>query len=358
MDYDFVHIDEPIPEEMWEAYSRGLVDRGGSAWFLCTPITEMWINDYFFPEGEIRSVYDKGLDMRKESKWLITGSMTDNDHMSREDIEQFKADIPKESWAARIDGKPKALAGCIYTQFDHNVHLYQGIPFGWKGHNLPPHNYTIRLAIDPHPSTPNAVLFAATSPFGVTYFYYELWDRCHSGMLARQVLHAIGAYRPEAIICDPIAFNEQPSDGRTMADDFDLEGLTVQKAGKDLSRGILNTQMKLDERDTQGNPVLMFSPTLTKTLSEFDRYVFDPKTGKPSKTCSDHMMENLYRLVNHGLSYVAPEKMGDFKPAALKLPTVSLSAAKRSMASLHKKSKPSEYLLGQSRYIPRYGSQN
>ena len=42
--WDWIHVDEPIPEAMWNAVSRGLMDTGGSAWFTCTPIAEQWIN--------------------------------------------------------------------------------------------------------------------------------------------------------------------------------------------------------------------------------------------------------------------------------------------------------------------------
>lgn len=358
-DWDFIHVDEPIPQGMWEAYARGLIDRGGSAWFLCTPITEMWINDYFFPAGQLRSAFDDGLEIEKESKWVITGSTHDNENLSKEDIEMFKQDIPKEHWDARINGKPRALAGTIYTQFDSNEHCYEGVPFGWRDHYTPPENYTIRVAIDPHPSTPHAVLFAATSPFGTTYFYREIFDACLTKLLARQILHCLKGRQPELILCDPIAFIEHPNDGRCMVDDFDLEGLTVQPADKDLSRGILNVQAKLEERDRHGRPVLMFSPALAETMHEFDRYVFDPKTGKPYAKAPDHMMENLYRLVNAGLHYVSPEQRSQsFKN--LGLPKLSVTNAKTAMRELRSSGafRGNPFVTDPTRHRPTYGRTN
>lgn len=336
-DWDGVHVDEPLPEAMWEAYARGLMDRGGKAWFLCTPICEMWINDYFFPEGRIRSAFDEGLEQPEKSMWVITGSTYDNTTLDEKDIESFKRDIPKANWEARISGKPKALSGTIYPQFDDSVHLYNKVPFGWQDYGTPPLNYTIRVSIDPHPITPHAVLFAATSPFGVTYFYREIFDHCLSDLLAKQILYVLKGRLPYTAICDPLGFIEHPTDGRCMVDDFRLNQLHVEPASKDLTRGILAVQNALEGRDRNGNPTLMFSRELTETIREFDRYVFDPKTGKPHTKAPDHMMENLYRLVLGGLDYIPPEKQ--YGTRRVPLPNLSSKSARNAMDIVRQQSK-------------------
>jgi hypothetical protein len=144
-----------------------------------------------------------------------------------------------------------------------------------------------------------------------------------------------------------------------MVDDFDLEGLTVQPADKDLSRGILNVQAKLEERDRNGQPVLKFSPALAETMHEFDRYVFDPKTGKPYAKAPDHMMENLYRLVNSGLHYVSPERRStSFKN--LGLPKLSVNNAKTAMKELRSSGglRSPAFITDPHRHRPSYGSRN
>jgi hypothetical protein len=60
-------------------------------------------------------------------------------------------------------------------------------------------------------------------------------------------------------------------------------------------------------------PTIYFSPLLKETLFEFSRYVYDADKQKP-KDEHDHMMENLYRLVLNGLSYVKPAMAEDYKP--------------------------------------------
>ena len=150
-DWDWIHVDEPCPQEMWVANSRGLVDRSGSAWFTCTPITFMWINDMFIPPKRIRERFDVPQINEEQSKWMISGSMWDNPTLKREDIERFMLDMPEDEREARIEGRPKALSGAIYKEFERDKHVYDFIPKGWKEHNLPPTDYTIRVSIDPHP---------------------------------------------------------------------------------------------------------------------------------------------------------------------------------------------------------------
>ena len=58
--WDWIHVDEPIPEGMWNAVSRGLMDTGGSAWFTCTPIAEQWINEFFLPVKMMKNQFEEG----------------------------------------------------------------------------------------------------------------------------------------------------------------------------------------------------------------------------------------------------------------------------------------------------------
>ena len=37
-DWDFIHVDEPIPEKMFKGFARGLMDRDGMYCFTCTPM--------------------------------------------------------------------------------------------------------------------------------------------------------------------------------------------------------------------------------------------------------------------------------------------------------------------------------
>ncbi len=301
-DWDWIHVDEPIPKGMWKAVARGLVDRRGSAWFTCTPVTEMWINDMFIPPSRTRDTFDVPF-VNAQDRWVVTGSMRDNPYLTEAAIQDYIDDLDDDEKECRINGIPSALLGVIYKQFSPELHIYRGTPHGWEAPDKPPKDYTIRYAIDPHPKVPHAVLFTATSPLGVTYVYKELFLKTTIGDLSIGINDILEGYDPYQSLCDPIAFLENPEDKSTWADTFFANGLLVEKATKELAHGILKTQEKLREKTSDGSLAIRFSEDLQETLYEFDRYVWNPDDEKPEKNCPDHMMENLYRLVLTGLSY-------------------------------------------------------
>lgn len=309
-DWDAIHVDEPIPKEMWIANSRGLIDRGGKAWFTCTPLSQGWINDMFVPRRRFRE--DPTKPIVNGNKWMITGSTYDNPHNKAEDIKEFESTLTEGQRQCRMQGIPLSMEGIVYKQFKHEEHVFSKPPFGWEAMDRPPSDYTVRVAIDPHPETPHAVLFAATSPSGQVFFFNEIFEHCIADRLCDRIADVLVGYEPLVYLMDPAGFIENPTDGSSMANVFDERGMYVEKAPKDLVRGIMETQMILDKRILTPAgarvPKLMFSSHLEETLFEFDHYEWNPK--KPNKPIDkdDHMMENLYRMVITGLDYVEEEK--------------------------------------------------
>lgn len=308
-DWDWLHVDEPIPQGMWIAMSRGLVDRNGSAWFTCTPLEQPWINDYFIPNSKTRATFTEPFinDAKDMKKWILTGSSSDNPHISKEALKAFLADVsdPAER-ACREHGIPLNMSGLIYKDFKPELHIYRDAPFGWIDAQRPPSTYTIRMFIDPHPKTPHAVLTFATSPTGQTFIFRELFRAGLISDVTEHIKAQIEGYLVEDILVDPIAYIENPITGSCMADEFYACGLPVTPAPKDLGYGILKTSEKWRERDRHGNPTLFVHENCEEFLYEIDRYCWDQKKEKPVDF-QDHMMENLYRAVLTGLSYVEPE---------------------------------------------------
>lgn len=302
-DWDFVHVDEPIPEDMWKAYARGLVDRMGSAWFVCTPLNEPWINDFFLPS--VRHKWNEAEAFIDGERWTMHGTMRDNPYLPKEAIDEFVRGLTEEEKACRINGVPTSASGVIYKNFNPERHVLADVPKGWKDYNQPPDGYTIRYALDMHPRTSHAALFAATAPTGEVFFFYEVFEKAKTTQTIKEFALNIKAGMRDRVammaICDPIAFIESPIDGRTMADELAAHGIFVEPAPKDLTRGIVAVNEALQEEK-----LLYFSPKLRETLWEIDRYRWDPK--KPDKPIDkdDHMMECLYRLVISGLEYVEP----------------------------------------------------
>lgn len=299
-DWDWIHVDEPCPKEMWVANSRGLIDRGGSAWFTCTPINEPWINDMFIPRKALRKEVLGALTM-DEFHWMITGSSYDNPYNTEQALKLFEKDLTEAEKQCRIGGIPLALSGLVYKEFNEDVHVLKKLPHGWDNWLAPPESYTYRIYIDPHPQTPHAVLFAATSPYGAVFYWHEIFRKCLIPDLCDMITEVMLDREITSILCDPSAFITSPIDNMSMADCFMDAGLMVEKAPKDLSRGIIETQAFLGARVATplGTiiPKAYFSPHLTETLWEFDHYEWS--TGRKDKPVDkdDHMMENLYRSI-------------------------------------------------------------
>lgn len=316
-DWDWIHVDEPCPKDMWVANSRGLIDRHGSAWFTCTPLNEPWINDMFVPRDQFRLTTGESIS-KDENHYMIVGTSYDNLHNTAASLAMFEADLTDEQRDCRIKGIPLALSGLVYKEFHPSDSLYRGTPFGWQNPMTPPENYTIRLAIDPHPQVPHAVLFAATSPEGIVYFFAEIFRKFPSAKeLCEAINDIVGPRYVQIFLCDPAAYVPSNIDQSVMADVLIENGVYVEKASKDLSRGIITAQAELCATVTspagKSQRKLQFAEHLQETRWEFDHYTWNPTRPNHPIDKNDHMMENLYRLVLEGLDYVTPDNSDEMR---------------------------------------------
>lgn len=325
-DWDWIHVDEPCPKDMWVANSRGLIDRDGSAWFTCTPINHPWINDMFVPRDVFR-LQDGKTVTKDEDHMMIVGSSYDNPHNAEKALKMFENDLTEEQKQCRIQGIPLALSGLVYKEFHPSDSLYRGTPSGWKNPMCPPDNFTIRLAIDPHPQVPHAVLFAATSPEGQTFFFAEIFRKLTAEQLCESIHEITAGRHVQIYLCDPAAYVPSNIDQSVMADVLIENGVFVEKASKDLSRGLITTQAALC--DTVVSPLgntqrkLLFGEHLQETRWEFDHYTWNPTRPNKPIDKHDHMMENLYRLVLEGLDYIKPDNEDEFRYIGYNIPKLT-----------------------------------
>ena len=199
-DWDFIHVDEPCPEDMYKGAARGLVDRGGSSWFTLTPLNELWINDMFFPHKTLK---------RKKNPliWAIRGSMKDNPHLPIDAIAAFEAELTEEERQCRIQGFPLALSGLVYKEFNYETHVLQKLPTGWTDYQTPPRDHIISYSIDSHPQTPHAVIFFAVSPQNQVIIFDEIFTQTTPEALAELIFSRIHGYRTHYKKCEPAAWN-------------------------------------------------------------------------------------------------------------------------------------------------------
>jgi hypothetical protein len=336
-DHDFAHFDEPAPQQMYIAISRGLIDRNGKDWFNLTPITERWIHDMFFPDPRSKKEI-----VFEGNKWAQRSTTYDNPYLTQEAIADYVASLTQEERECRILGIPLTLSGLVYKEFNWDTHVLTELPVGWRAFNDPPLDYTIYVAIDPHPQTPHHVLFLAVAPTGEWFVFDELYIHCTIEELSGKIRARLEAehtvdgkkqmvarWSPR-IICDPYAFNTFPVQGThgkhiSMADEFSSAGVFISKASKALEQGILAVKRALKTEN-----LVHLSPYLEETLFEFGHYAWDTKENRP-KDERDHAMENFYRLVleqpkhipKHSTKFVMPELVID-RPS-LDLPPLDLS---------------------------------
>lgn len=323
-DWDFIHIDEPIPEEMFYSYARGLMDRDGSFWFTCTPYTQIWINDMFIPDA--RQIGDTGLGVATEKQFVITGSTYDNPHRNEKGVETFTEKLNAEQRACRIEGEPLELAGNIYKEFKYDEHILSIVPAGWEDFHLPPKTYTIRVAWDVcGANRPQAFLYAATAPDETIYFYDEQYfEALMEPNLALMKQKIEGRYMAEQLV-DPMAMiKNAATDSYPVIDLAATFELFFDAGSKDKTTGIAVTRDMLKERNPiTKRPRILFSPKLKRLIWEFAHYVYNPDTQEPIDKHNDQL-ENLRRLLLTGCAYIEPTTSVD--PDSLVMKPVSHNA--------------------------------
>lgn len=288
-DWDFIHIDEPVMQELWTAVSRGLIDRGGKFWWLLTPLGFPWMYEYAIT-GAIE---------RPNSCWWFEATMDDNPTLNEEAKKTYLASLTPDELECRRAGKPLAYGRRVYGFFDSKIHIQgeQELPPGWRDHKSPPPDYSCGYAIDTHPQTAHAVLFVAVSPTGDVYFYDEIFEKSTISELAQKIIekNVLSRARIEFELCEPAAWIENPDTGKSFASTLHENGLNIIRASKQKTQGIMRTQelWKVEA----GHRKVRVMPHLLTFHSEIKRYFFD-KENKPVDK-DDHIMECLYRLVMH-----------------------------------------------------------
>lgn len=315
-DFDFIHYDEPPPQQMFVANKRGLSDRNGKFWINATPVEELWVNDEFSPASHsLQKVPKDGLKFRKTERggerFIITASIFDNPYIPDAGIAEFEASLNREERECRLHGLPLNLAGLIYKEFIYDLHVLADVPKGWKDYSTPPADYTVRVAWDVHDAIPQAVLMCATAPTGERFIYDEIFETRMIGETAKMLKEREVGHFVAGRLIDPRAVIASPVTGYSILDELANEELFFDPGSKDMELGISKTREALLERRADGMPTIWFCPTVTQTIHEIMRYAYNPRTQKPVDK-DDHMVENLRRLILGGLDYIEPPTDSDY----------------------------------------------
>jgi hypothetical protein len=325
-DTDWAHFDEPPTEKLYKAVIRGFMDRDGSCWFTCTPLTEPWIDMKFTPNIEDQINGDQDEDADLTDFWMDTGSTYDNPHISRVSIERVMAEYTDDERETRLSGKPASYSGLVYKEFQFPLHCRKEPPIGWNDWDTPPADHCIYISIDYHYAKANAILFIAVPPDGPAYVYKELFQKTLVEEDVQNIRDVLQRRPYQPIIVDPLASTTNKVDGLTAMDKYRMLGLAVLPATKDPVNGIRAVRALLKGRSKDGGPLLVINRACKRFIFEIARgFVMDEEQNKPLKQ-NDDMMECLYRLVLQGLTYVEPADDSDFHYSPpLDLPDASFS---------------------------------
>lgn len=290
-DWDFIHIDEPVMKELWNAVSRGLVDRGGHAWWLFTPLKEVWMyNDTIENAAREPKLY-----------WWFEATMDDNPTLSEQNKNLYLNQLSDEERDARRKGIPLAFGRLVFPDYDEDVHLIQQHP-GWPSISKPPlQDHMVVYAIDTHPQTPHAVLFISINKNLEIDIYDEIYQKCRIRELASLVKSRLEGCRVHYGLCEPAAWIDDQGSGQSYADMFYEEGLDLIPGSKRKEDAVMLTQQLLKQRQR----IVRIHARCKQLRKELINHIFD-KDNRPEDK-NDHLIECFRRLVIHdNLSYYAP----------------------------------------------------
>jgi hypothetical protein len=311
--YDFVHYDEPKCRALRVAIKRGLVDTAGLEIFSLTPLAEPWMYDEIYmraaPDTDIEAFYFDAAETIKAG------------FVSEKGWKDFVDTLTEDEKEARVQGKWVHLKGLVYKEFKAR-HVKEG------GHIIDPidakwiyENATLVGSIDPHPRIPMASLFVAADKHNRLI----VWDELYMKALVKQFCEAIKAklavkvtdkrgastVEEQAVniwLCDPLAWQEDPIDGKTWAMEFIDNDIPVEKAPKRKSAGILAVKEAFVEDR------LFVCSNCSRFLYEIQHYTWaewrNPEGRAPKEQTideNDHLMECLYRAVLMEPKYIERE---------------------------------------------------
>jgi len=146
IDWDGAHFDEPPPRGYWIAVRRGLIDRGGRAWFTLTPLGCQWLYNDIYKKADGHNIAVFEMDMRE------------NPHLDPKEIQAFIDDLHPDEFESRVLGKFSHLQGVIFPEFRRSTHV---IPA-----HTPPDDCPIFMVMDPHDRRPSYMIWCYVDPRG------------------------------------------------------------------------------------------------------------------------------------------------------------------------------------------------
>jgi hypothetical protein len=323
--------DEEAPEEIRKENLARLIDTDGEEIFAATPLegAVTYLYNILEGAGKVVEKLDGQIIERTNPEGdsnvhVFFFNIYDNRGISKSSADRILAMFPEEERIVRQTGHFLFRAGLVHHQFSDNIHLIPPLNDWYKPATQA--DYTLYVAIDPHPRIPHAVMFMVVRRDGFKAVVDELFIKTKTAKELVDAIKAKAMGKPiNVIIIDPLAFTNDPSTGSCFAFDLVDAGLypVPIPGSKDLARGIILTNEWLTP-DENGKPGIYITRNCERTRYEIVRYAWgewsrNTKLQKAEKQKpmdkDDHMMENLHRLVLLNPSFVPePEEIEETVP--------------------------------------------
>lgn len=312
-------FDEPPPQAIFKAMVSRM-RKGGIIIITATPLSgSAYLYDQFATGNykvEVTSEQDGATAVYERKIGYIEAGIESackehgvRGHLEHSDILNMIAEYSEDEKQARIYGKFQHLVGMVFKKWNRAIHVIR--PF-----NVDQYDYVVWEMLDPHPRTPDAVMWVAIDKNGTKYVVDELFLKPEEGVkeLAQRIKNKASQFRVVKRIADPSAFiiNQHDQDGKSLADRLSDEGLTYQEATKARTQSdrriedALVYKMVGQTTEMRQAPELYVFDHCKRTIFEFEHYRWDDYTGKSADKHNqkekpvdkdDHMIENLGRCL-------------------------------------------------------------
>ncbi len=331
-----VGYDEEPPETIRDEGLMRLIDTDGEETFSLTPTSgalRYLYDDLYLKRGrEVEKNYDLLMDEKGHIIDAIEGEITDktipngdsqtdvffacifdNVAIKKGAAIRILQKFDKDEMIMRAKGHFMFLSGLVYKTYSDATHLIEEFDDWHTGKNKD--EYTLYIAIDPHPRTPHAVLFICVRRDGLHFVVDEIYSDCNAQELVEKIKAKCRGKVPEYILIDPLASTPDPSTKsclRLDLIDYGLNNPFPIPASKDKERGIIACKKRLQVNDRNIAGIYVTS-NCTRFRYEITRYSWDDwrkdtQTTKGQKQKpvdkDDHFMENWYRLENFDMQYI------------------------------------------------------
>lgn len=225
------------------------------------------------------------------SKYTVCCDWEQAPHLTREQKDALlKALLPHEI-SARSKGLPSIGSGAIYPISEH---IFTTDPF-----KIPDH-YSKWYGLDVGFNFTAATFMAYSHEEDIMYVYAEyVGERCEPAVNAAAIRARSQGWLRGVI--DPASMGVSQSGGRSLLEQYERQGLSVDLANNSVEPGIYECYQRL------GEGRLVIFNTCVKTLAELRLYRRD-RNGKPVKK-NDHLMDAMRYAVMTG------EKVWQVEPA-------------------------------------------